>query len=253
MLLSLDPKFPICRGLTILSLPANAKGNSCENRKQKLMTSAGKPSNIDKPGQPGDGAEQQSGEPGVEPARQSGETGVPGNGAARQSNDTPPSSRKSAKIIALWAIVLLSLCALSASILVKCSGPRNLLEHLFVYAVSVPLLFQPPESALPPPLDGTYKSESGKLTFNGDEKSITLSVPPELAKLTGLPEGEYSGNYAFLFNNEPSYYDIADYFRITINGKNYQFSCSQGENFPGAIVFFAKPDEKYKLIFQKEE
>ncbi len=230
------------------------------------MTSAEKPSNSDKPsveparpsGAPGEhdnGAPKPSGrpsQPGVEPPQQGGEPGVPRVELPQQGGEATPSPRKSAKIIALWAIVLLSLCALSASILMKCSGPRNLLEHLFVYAVSVTLIFQPPESALPPPLDGTYKSESGKLTFNGDEKSITLSVPPELAKLTGLPEGDYSGNYAFLFNNEPSYYDIADYFRITINGKNYQFSCSQGENFPATIVFFAKPDEKYKLVFKKE-
>ena len=38
------------------------------------------------------------------------------------------------------------------------------------------------------------------MTFNGDGESITFDFTPELAEATGLPGGEQSGSYVFLFH-----------------------------------------------------
>lgn len=55
-----------------------------------------------------------------------------------------------------------------------------------------------PDTPAPPPHDGVFVSELGTLTFNGDGKSVTVDFSPELAVLTGVPEGSQEGRYEFV-------------------------------------------------------
>ena len=83
----------------------------------------------------------------------------------------------------------------------------------------------PPDSSLPEPEphDGVFTSEYGTMTFNGDGESITFDFTPELQEATGLPGGEQSGSYVFLFQHGQWRYDKAERFRITVTDASYDF------------------------------
>ena len=84
---------------------------------------------------------------------------------------------------------------------------------------------RPPESAEPelPPLNGNYVSDYGTLVFNGDGRSVELTLSPDFAEFTGLPEESSDGTYVFLFRNEEWRRDKAESFRITVGETSYQF------------------------------
>ena len=67
---------------------------------------------------------------------------------------------------------------------------------------------------------GTFVSSYGTMTFNGDGKSVTLEVSPEMAALTGLPEGKSEGTYMFMANTPPHVYeyryDLANELHLTV-------------------------------------
>lgn len=79
-----------------------------------------------------------------------------------------------------------------------------------------------PGTPVPDPHKGTFSCGYGSMTFNGDGKSISISVTPELAELTGLPEGESSGTYVFLSGDLPPHgsvdvrYDVAHELEINV-------------------------------------
>ena len=83
----------------------------------------------------------------------------------------------------------------------------------------------PPDSSLPEPEphDGVFTSEYGTMTFHGDGESITFDFTPELQEATGLPDGEQSGAYVFLFQHGQWRYDKAERFRITASDVSYDF------------------------------
>ncbi len=83
----------------------------------------------------------------------------------------------------------------------------------------------PPDSSLPEPNphDGVFTSEYGTMTFNGDGESITFDFTPELQEATGLPGGEQSGSYVFLFQHGQWRYDKAERFRIAVSDTSYDF------------------------------
>ena len=83
----------------------------------------------------------------------------------------------------------------------------------------------PPGSSLPEPNphDGVFTSEYGTMTFNGDGESITFDFTSEFAEATGLPGGEQSGSYAFLFQHGQWRYDKAERFRIAVSDVSYDF------------------------------
>lgn len=77
-----------------------------------------------------------------------------------------------------------------------------------------------PDTPTPDPHDGTFVSEHGKMTFNGDGKTLSYDFDKELADLCNLPEGKHEGTYVFLSGNLPPHgsidvrYDIAHEWRI---------------------------------------
>ena len=83
----------------------------------------------------------------------------------------------------------------------------------------------PPDSSLPEPdpHNGVFTSEYGTMNFNGDGESITFDFTPEFQEATGLPGGEQSGSYVFLFQHKQWRYDKAERFRITVSDVSYDF------------------------------
>ena len=84
---------------------------------------------------------------------------------------------------------------------------------------------QPPDPGTPEPLahDGVFTSEYGTMTFHGDGESITFDFTSEFAEATGLPDGEQSGSYVFLFQHGQWRYDKAERFRIAVSDVSYDF------------------------------
>lgn len=80
-----------------------------------------------------------------------------------------------------------------------------------------------PNTPAPDPHTGTFESECGTLTFNGNGKTIVCDLNREFADLTGLPEGKNEGNYVFLSGDLPPNgsvevrYDVAHELEITVN------------------------------------
>ncbi|MBR5754491.1 MAG: hypothetical protein IKX97_01530, partial [Erysipelotrichaceae bacterium] len=60
-----------------------------------------------------------------------------------------------------------------------------------------------PDTPAPDPHTGTFVSEYGTMTFNGDGKTVVLDIDGELAGLAGLPEGKNEGTYIFLSGDLP--------------------------------------------------
>ena len=83
----------------------------------------------------------------------------------------------------------------------------------------------PPDSSLPEPdpHNGVFASEYGTMNFNGDGESITFDFTPEFQEATGLPGGEQSGSYVFLFQHKQWRYDKAERFRISVSDVSYDF------------------------------
>ena len=83
----------------------------------------------------------------------------------------------------------------------------------------------PPDSSLPEPdpHDGVFTSEYGSMTFNGDGESVIFDFTPELQEATGLPDGEQSGSYVFLFRHGQWRYDKAERFRVSVSDASYDF------------------------------
>ena len=103
---------------------------------------------------------------------------------------------------------------------------------LIVLAIALLLLLcacggrdQPPDPGTPEPPahDGVFTSEYGTMTFHGDGESITFDFTPELQEATGLPGGEQSGTYVFLFQHGQWRYDKAERFRISASDASYDF------------------------------
>ena len=83
----------------------------------------------------------------------------------------------------------------------------------------------PPDSDTPWPdaHDGTFISEYGVLTFNGDGESVTMELSEDFAAATGLPAGRCEGTYVFLFQHGSWRYDKAESFRLCAGEASYEF------------------------------
>lgn len=79
-----------------------------------------------------------------------------------------------------------------------------------------------PGTPAPEPHSGLFVSGYGTMEFSGDGKSIVIDFSPELAELTGLPEGRSEGTYDFLSGDLPPHgsvpvrYDTAHEMRIAV-------------------------------------
>lgn len=103
----------------------------------------------------------------------------------------------------------------------------------------------------PAPLDGSFVSGDSSLRFNGDGKSVVLELDAALAARSGLPAGTHEGSYVFLLYNGSYRYDKAEYFRIILDGTDYQFRNSIGTT-DGDTVAFALADGSESFTFQKQ-
>ena len=111
----------------------------------------------------------------------------------------------------------------------------------------------PPESDLPEPTahDGVFMSEYGTMTFNGDGESITFDFTPEFSEAAGLPVGEQSGSYVFLFQHKEWRYDKAERFRITASEASYDFVNVFTETDENTIALQSPLEGAETIRFQK--
>ncbi len=79
----------------------------------------------------------------------------------------------------------------------------------------------PPDPGTPEPekLNGTFESEYGTLTFNGDGRSISFDLADDFAEAIGLPQSSGEGTYVFIFGHGEWRYDAAETFRIMVGDK----------------------------------
>ena len=94
------------------------------------------------------------------------------------------------------------------------------------------------DSPEPPPLNGTYSGEYGELVFNGDGRSISFTLAPEVAQAVGLPEaGE--GEYAFTLYHSLYRYDKAEEMEIICGGVSGSFMNMHGVTCEESIVLLS--------------
>jgi len=113
----------------------------------------------------------------------------------------------------------------------------------------------PPDSSLPEPEphNGVFTSEYGTMTFNGDGESIIFDFTPELQEATGLPDGEQSGSYVFLFQHGQWRYDKAERFRITASDASYDFINDFTATDENTIVLQSPLNGEENILFIKGE
>lgn len=103
----------------------------------------------------------------------------------------------------------------------------------------------------PPAHSGVFSSNYGTMTFHGDGKTVTIEFTDEFTEKVGVPSGKTECNYVFLFHNEMYRYDKAEYFRIIIGEKNYQFNNEFGTTNETKIVIRV-PETGEVVTFQKD-
>lgn len=113
---------------------------------------------------------------------------------------------------------------------------------------------QPPaaDSPEPPAHTGSFVSEYGSMTFNGDGESVVIDFKSELADATGLPTGAAEGQYVFTFQQGMYRYDKADSFKLTIGEFSYSFLNYFQETNENRICVLSPCDDKSTLVFEKD-
>ena len=113
---------------------------------------------------------------------------------------------------------------------------------------------QPPaaDSPEPPAHTGSFVSEYGSMTFNGDGESVVIDFQSELADATGLPTGAAEGQYVFTFQQGMYRYDKADSFKLTIGECTYSFLNYFQETNENRICVLSPCDNKSTLVFEKD-
>ncbi|MBR0419217.1 MAG: hypothetical protein IJI66_08610 [Erysipelotrichaceae bacterium] len=120
---------------------------------------------------------------------------------------------KKKKIIVFGLFVALALVAGFIFFLNRATGPGSQLDN-YPYE---------PDTPAPDPHNGVFVSEHGKMTFNGDGKTVVYDFDEELSKLCNLPSGEHEGTYVFLSGDLPPHgsidvrYDIAHEWEIRVD------------------------------------
>ncbi|MBQ6559851.1 MAG: hypothetical protein IJL85_03375 [Erysipelotrichaceae bacterium] len=128
-----------------------------------------------------------------------------------------------------------------------------------------------PDTPAPDPHNGTFVSEHGTMTFNGDGKSVIISFDEELSKLTSLPSGEQAGTYVFLSGDLPPNgsvdvrYDVAHELQIAIGEEtvvlNVGIASEDGSTATVGVdmvtpdripLLFREDNRNFSIIFEKE-
>ena len=79
-----------------------------------------------------------------------------------------------------------------------------------------------PDTPAPAPHEGTFVSDCGTMTFNGDGERVTIDFDEALAEWLGLPAGEQEATYQFFSGDLPPHghvmvrYDAAMDFELTV-------------------------------------
>ena len=80
-----------------------------------------------------------------------------------------------------------------------------------------------PDTPAPAPHEGTFVSDNGTMTFNGDGESVIIDFDEVLAEAVWLPAGRQEASYQFLSGDIPPHrkipirYDVAMYISITVD------------------------------------
>ncbi len=128
-----------------------------------------------------------------------------------------------------------------------------------------------PDTPAPDPHEGTFISEHGTMTFNGDGETLVYDFDEELAELTGLPSGEHAGTYVFLSGDLPPHgsidvrYDIAHEWKIETDGISavirLGLAAQDGSTATVGVgivtdttipFLFQKDGKSFNVIFEKE-
>ena len=111
----------------------------------------------------------------------------------------------------------------------------------------------PPDDGTPEPPahDGVFTSEYGTMTFNGDGESVVFDFTAELAEAAGLPGGEQSGTYVFLFQHGQWRYDKAERFRIAVTDASYDFVNDFTVTDEDTIALLSPMDGGEFILFEK--
>lgn len=107
-----------------------------------------------------------------------------------------------------------------------------------------------PGTPEPPPLNGSYVSQLGTISFNGDGETVTLDLSQQLAEAMGFPAGESEGTYVFLFHNGAWRYDAAESLRITVGDASFETLNKHGETDENAVVIQSPMDDSW-LRFER--
>lgn len=107
------------------------------------------------------------------------------------------------------------------------------------------------DSPEPPSLKGTYSGECGEFVFNGDGKSISFTLSPEVAQAAGLPEsGE--GEYVFTLHHSLYRYDKAEEMEIICGEASGRFMNRHGVTNEESIVLFSPiEDDTGYMTFER--
>ena len=112
----------------------------------------------------------------------------------------------------------------------------------------------PPAADTPEPaaLNGVYESELGSFEFNGDRKTVIVHASEEMSKRTEMPQGDTAAQYVFIFHNGTYRYDKAEYFRIIVEDKTYQFDNDFTQTNESRIVIRLGSDSE-PTVFERGE
>ncbi|MBQ2658944.1 MAG: hypothetical protein IJF87_10310 [Erysipelotrichaceae bacterium] len=117
-----------------------------------------------------------------------------------------------------------------------------------------------PDTPAPDPHDGTFVSQHGTMTFNGDGESLVFNFDEELAGLAGLPAGEQNGTYVFLSGDLPPHgsvdvrYDIAHEWRISLGDTSVviDLGLASKDGSTAQVGVDMVTDTRIPMLFQKD-
>lgn len=102
----------------------------------------------------------------------------------------------------------------------------------------------------PSPLNGTFVSEYGTFTFNGDGKSIRYDLSDSFALAAGFPDASGEGEYVFLFHHGQYRYDLAETFEITDGTSRISFINRHHMTNETRICIQSPENEEEYITFQ---
>lgn len=139
---------------------------------------------------------------------------------------------------------------------------------VFIITIIICLLFTgcgpksydgPPDPGTPEPPyhDGSFISEYGTMTFNGDGETVYIDFSPEYLEVLDNPPNEETYSYAFTwYSFGKCRYDVATEFKIHNGASDTSLDFSlylEGEGTTKDRIAFSYPTpEKKIVVFQRK-